>query len=201
MRKTFGTILMILGTALTAAALSLFLFNQSEAQQAQESAAELMPLLAEQIQIRQAEAETQETLPDPYEIPEMTVVDIDGYGYIGYLSIPALGLELPVMADWSDSQLAIAPCRYAGSLFTDDLVIMAHNYTGHFGSLSRLSEGDSVVFVDMDGDAVAYEVVALDVLAPTAVEEMTSGAYDLTLFTCTYGGQNRVSVYCDRTPD
>ena len=27
---------------------------------------------------------------------------------------------------------------------------------------------------------------------------MTSGTFDLTLFTCTYGGQNRVTVYCDR---
>jgi sortase A len=75
---------------------------------------------------------------------------------------------------------------------------MAHNYASHFGGLSKLSEGDSVIFTDMDGIVTAYEVVAQDVLAPNAVEEMTSGDFDLTLFTCTYGGKSRVTVYCDR---
>ena len=50
----------------------------------------------------------------------------------------------------------------------------------------------------MDGVVTNYEVVGLDVLVPTAVEEMTAGDFDLTLFTCTYGGQSRVAVYCDR---
>jgi sortase A len=49
----------------------------------------------------------------------------------------------------------------------------------------------------MDGNTTAYEVVGKDVLDPTAVEVMTSGEYDLTLFTCTYGGASRVTVYCD----
>ena len=75
---------------------------------------------------------------------------------------------------------------------------MAHNYASHFGGLSELSEGDNVFFTDMDGIVTMYEVVAQDILDPYAVEEMTSGEFDLTLFTCTYGGQSRVTVYCDR---
>ena len=50
----------------------------------------------------------------------------------------------------------------------------------------------------MDGELIFYEVVGKDVLEPTAVEEMTSGDFDLTLFTCTYGGEFRVTVYCDK---
>jgi sortase A len=42
-------------------------------------------------------------------------------------------------------------------------------------------------------------LVAQDILDPYAVEEMTAGNYDLALFTCTYGGKSRVTVYCDRT--
>ena len=38
----------------------------------------------------------------------------------------------------------------------------------------------------------------LEILQPTAVEEMTSGDYDLTLFTCTYGGATRFTVRCLR---
>ena len=63
---------------------------------------------------------------DPYDT-EMTQVTVRGNSYVGYLSIPALGLELPVMADWSYKRLRTAPCRYSGSTKTDDLVILAHN--------------------------------------------------------------------------
>ena len=78
-------------------------------------------------------------------------------------------------------------------------VLMAHNYDRHFGRLAELTEDDPVVFTDMDGIVTTYEVVGQDILSPYAVEEMTSGDFDLTLFTCTYGGQSRVTVYCDRS--
>ena len=77
-------------------------------------------------------------------------------------------------------------------------MIMAHNYRTHFGKIRRMKAGDLVTFTDMDGATHEYQVVALEVLGGTAVEEMTSGEYDLTLFTCTYGGENRVTVRCDR---
>lgn len=96
----------------------------------------------------------------------MTEVEIDGYSYIGYLSIPKLELELPIMADWDYARLRIAPCRYTGSVRGEDLVIMAHNYASHFGGLAKLSEGDNVIFTDMDGITTVYEVVAQDILAP-----------------------------------
>ena len=189
---------MLLGTALIIGALSLFLFNRQEEAKAGQAVAELLPQLVGRIEESSPE-ETQMPV-QPLDTPtalEMTEVEIDGYAYIGYLSIPRLGVELPVMADWDYARLRTAPCRYAGSVWGEDLVIMAHNYASHFGGLSDLETGDSVVFTDMDGNEIFYQVAAQDILAPTAVAEMTSGTFDLTLFTCTYGGQNRVTVYCD----
>lgn len=127
---------------------------------------------------------------------EMTAVTVDGYEYIGYLTIPALDLELSVMSSWSYPKLKISPCRYSGSLAGGDLVICAHNYSRHFGRIKNLSEGDDVYFTDMDGNTCHYEVAEVTTLAPTAIEEMTSSGYDLTLFTCTYGGKSRVTVRC-----
>ena len=48
----------------------------------------------------------------------------------------------------------------------------------------------------MDGAVWQYEVEEVDILAPSDVEGMTAGEYELTLFTCTYGGQSRVTVRC-----
>lgn len=203
MRNKAGVACMLLGAALVAAALLLFFGNRSEASEAAAASEAVLPQVEAAIAERTGgagEAEAPAALPDPYD-PEMTVVEIDGYGYVGYLSIPSLGLELPVMADWDYTRLRIAPCRYAGSTRTDDLVIAAHNYARHFGALQTLRPGDAVWFTDMDGVVTAYAVAVVEVLQPTAVEEMTAGEYDLTLFTCTYGGQSRVTVRCDRVEE
>ncbi len=197
---------MIIGAALIFGALFLFIHNQNEATKAETMSGNLMPQLVEIIEKNEDSAIEPQTYTQPVGTPidfldpsafEMTEVEIDGYAYIGYLSIPALELELPIMADWDNSRLQIAPCRYTGSVRGENLVIMAHNFVSHFGGLSQLSEGDSVIFTDMDGITTNYQVVAQDILDPYAVEEMTSGEFDLTLFTCTYGGQSRVTVYCD----
>jgi len=204
MRTKAGILCLIIGAALIFGALSLFFYNQHEAAQAEKVSEDLLPQLREAAQDgTQTASETQEAPPGtPVELLDpsafvMTEVEIDGYGYIGYLSIPKLELELPIMGDWDYTRLQIAPCRYTGSVRGEDLVLMAHNYASHFGGLAKLSEGDSVVFTDMDGVVTTYQVIAQDILDPYAVEEMTAGEFDLTLFTCTYGGQSRVTVYCD----
>ena len=192
---------MVLGAVLVLAALSLFLWNQRENNEAGTSAEKILPRVMEQIETPGTGQEPEEpSYPDPYD-PTMTEVEIDGYAYVGYLSIPALELELPVMSEWDYTRLKIAPCRYAGSTKTDDLVICAHNYTRHFGPIRNLTPGDTVTFTDMDGVVWQYEVVAVDILAPTDVEDMTAGGYDLTLFTCTYGGASRVTVRCERATE
>lgn len=194
---------MALGSVLVASALGLFLYNEYVQRQADGAVAEVMPQIVDAINERQsdptesADEEVPAILPSQ-QSKRMTVVEIDGYGYIGFVGIPSLGLELPVMADWSYPKLKIAPCRFTGDINTDDLVIMAHNYVSHFGPLKRLHVGDTVTFTDMDGVTTQYAVVAMDILEPTAVEELTAGEYDLTLFTCTYGGKSRVTVRCDR---
>ncbi len=138
-------------------------------------------------------------IPDYILNPEMEMPEegIDGQQYIGVLRIPALSLELPVIREWSYPSLQIAPCRYAGSAYLNNMIIAAHNYYSHFGYLKNLSQGDEITFTDMDGNEFRYEVAALETLSPFAIEEMTSGDWDLTLFTCTVGGQSRVTVRCE----
>ena len=214
MRSKIGNLFIILGTVLLLGALSLFLHNRQEAEEARQSSnahlQQLVQVLNEEQQEMADEAGTardwllQQVLPPKEFLTEedlkMTETVIDGHAYIGYLSIPSLKLELPILSDWSYAKLNIAPCRYDGTVRGEDLVLMAHNYASHFGTIAQLQEGDSVIFVDMDGLATHYQVVGQDVLDPYAVEEMTAGLYDLTLFTCTYGGKSRVTVYCDRIP-
>ena len=137
-------------------------------------------------------------IPDYILNPEMDMPEenVDGQKYIGVLRIPDLSLELPVISNWSYPNLKNAPCRYAGSAYMNNMVIAAHNYNSHFGHLKDLSPGDEVTFTDVDGNVFQYEVSAIEILSPLAVEEMTNGDWDLTLFTCTVSGQSRVTVRC-----
>ena len=141
--------------------------------------------------------ESTEALSPPLD-PEMPVVTLGGYEYVGYVEIPTLGLKLPVMAEWDYTRLQIAPCRQFGSSRTDNLVIAAHNYDTHFGKLKELSKGDTVIFTDMEGIVSTYCIEKLETLSPDAVDTVLNSGYDLVLYTCTKGGKTRVTVFCDR---
>ena len=209
MRSKFGILCMALGIALVLGAVLLTMNNRREDITARDAAAEVMPVLIEQIR-----ESTTETRPESNTMPElelqkpvnilteeekkMTEVVIGGIPYIGYLSMPQLELELPIISTWNYSLLNVSPCRFAGTVRGEDLVLMAHNYSSHFGKISQLELGDCITFTDMDGEVIVYEVVGKDILEPTAVEEMISGDFDLTLFTCTYGGEFRVTIYCNK---
>ena len=130
---------------------------------------------------------------------EMPTKTIDGFSYIGVLDIPALDISLPIMADWSYPKLKIAPNRYLGSVYTDDMIIAGHNYRNHFGSLKVLSYGDKISFTDMDGNIFDYKVVDVQELKATDVQLMEDGDWDLTLFTCTLGGERRTTIRTMRT--
>ncbi len=142
----------------------------------------------------------QAELPDYIVNPdmEMPTEEIEGNDYIGVLEIPSLEISLPVMSSWSYPKLKLAPCRYSGSAYTGNLVIAAHNYRTHFGPIKNLTEGAQVTFTDVKGRCFSYEVAVVEVLESTAIQDMTSEEWDLTLFTCTPGGQARVAVRCLR---
>lgn len=142
------------------------------------------------------EVDREETLQES--TPEMTTVDIDGYAYIGLIEIPVLEKKLPVMSEWDYTRLKVAPCRQFGALDSDDLVIAAHNYKKHFGSLNQLSVGDAVVFTDMVGQEVPYVIAMTTKLDATQVDVVQNSDYDLVLYTCTPGGEARVGIFCNR---
>lgn len=200
-----------LGYVLLAMALCLTVYNVTQANQAGEAAREAVTALENLVAVAEtlpAGQETEpplpaETLPDYVRNPEkeMPTQNINGYDYIGVLSIPALDLELPVMSTWDYTRLRIAPCRYTGSVYQDNMTLCAHNYASHFGRLKELRLGDSITFTDVEGTVFSYAVRELETLAPMAVEEMTEGDWDLTLFTCTIGGATRVTIRCDRTEE
>ena len=124
------------------------------------------------------------------------VIAVDGDAFCGKIIIEKLDIELPVYNEWNYTRLKAAPCRYIGSIATKDIIIAAHNYKSHFGSINELKIGDEIKFIDPHGKTHFYEVCELIIIDGTAVSDMQSGGWDFTIFTCTKGGEQRVTVRC-----
>lgn len=216
MKRKAGMICMILGAVLIGAALSLFLYNEWDSARAEERAEQVLEQMQKQTEDDAAEEETENenlggeeterteqenTLADTDDFGEK-MISIDGNEYIGWISIPSISLELPVMAQWSEEGLKTAPGRYAGSLAEDNLVIAGHNYRRHFSPIKWLEPGTEVSFTDAEERVRYYEIEETEELLPDQVDAMITktetDTWDLTLFTCTTSGQARCAVRCKR---
>ena len=197
--KRAWTAVTVVGLVLLIGAAGLALWNfRQDAEAGAESDAlvyELAEVIPDTPEVPEEIQEVEQaTDPEGYEMPSVT---IDGTKYMGVIYFPDLNRELPVFAEYSLPKLRTAPAVYYGSPITHDLVICGHNYRSHFGPLNRLPVGASVQIKSADGTVFDYKIAATEVVSPFAVEDVTSGAWDLTLFTCTLGGRTRYVVRCD----
>ncbi|MFQ8998853.1 sortase [Allofournierella massiliensis] len=204
MRKAIGIGCVILGVVCLIVSVGFVLFNHLEDKKAQEASQVVLHSAQHAIQEQDIPSqppieETDQSVPkaETEELnPEMSTIIVDGYDCIGILSIPVLELELPIFTGWSYEKLKIAPCHYYGSYISGDFVIAGHNYKAHFGLLSELQPQDLIIFTDAEGTIHQYEVFLLETLTANATKEMISSGFDLSLYTCTPGGSNRVTVRC-----
>lgn len=207
MKQKIGKICMALGALLILASLGLLAYNKWDAARADKASQQVLGELEDTLtKTMEEKTKADEVVLQPELDPTqpMTEVELEGWNYIGYLSIPSIGLNLPVMSEWSYAGLKIAPGRYSGSTYADNMVVCAHNYAKHFSPIKWLAEGVEVYFTDMDGMRWSYEVSVVETIQPTQIEKMTektedSENWDLTLFTCTTGGSARCAVRCVRT--
>ena len=207
-RKTLGTFLIFFGVLLVLTAVGLTVYNLWDNSRA-ESAAQIVLL---DLTATLPEPPAQESAPTfPSFLPpeaetipphvlntdlEMPETLVNGVAYIGVLEIPALELELPIASRWNPNTAKTAPCRYSGSVYSGDMVVAGHNYRKHFGKLPSLPMGTLVQFTDTAGNVFLYEITDIETVGSTDIETMCTGDWDLTLFTCTTGGQARFAIRC-----
>ena len=209
MKKKEGTFLICIGIVFIVVAAGLAGYNIYESVYAARQSDSVSQQLKETVM--NVEEQNQENnmqypgvsdvvIPDYVLFPEkeMPVIKVDNYNYIGILEMPGLELTLPVLAgEWSYEKLKIAPCAYSGSIYQNNMVIAAHNYWSHFSQIKNLKVGDAVIFTDCDDNVFEYTVGWVDILQKYDTDKMKDAEdWDLTLFTCTYGGKERYTVRC-----
>ena len=215
-RKIKGILFLLLGVALLLMAGGWYIYNLAEDNNAGKQATDIleqMEILQNNTAINtkpqtekpessnaledvsQTEDVSEGDAPMVYESP---LIYINGEAFCGKVEIEKLGIKLPIYNEWDYTKLKTAPCRYMGNAYTNDMIIAAHNYKSHFGNLKDLEIGDEIKFTDPLGNEYVYAVCEIITLDGTAVSDMNSGDWDFTLFTCTKGGKQRVTVRCER---
>ncbi|MBE6037711.1 MAG: sortase [Anaerofustis stercorihominis] len=195
MKSNKGKYMINMGLILIISALLLACYNIWDENRAIKNAAEALSAVEIIMEDRQ-ENKQDKIIPEYVRNPgmQMPLNGIDGWDYVGTISIPSLDITLPVINECSPAALKNAPCRYYGSVYKDDMVISAHNYKRFFAELKNIQTGAVAVFTDMNGNVFEYEMFCVEILKPTQAEEMISGEWDMTLFTCTPGGGYRIAV-------
>ena len=100
------------------------------------------------------------------------------------------------MDEINHDNLQLAPCRYSGHAESGDLIIAGHNYASHFGPLKKIRPGAEIMIKTASGINYVYKVDCVENLSAWQVEEMETGEWELSLFTCTLSGKDRITVRC-----
>lgn len=203
--KKLGTLFISTGLLLMAAALFFTMGNLREDRQAGQASAQVIEKFEQVIFHNEPQNAveistfTEEIVSQNPVTSEMAVTEIDGNSYIGVLEIPDREIQLPIMSNWSYPQLEISPCRFSGSLYTNDLVICGHNYTSHFGWIWNAGPNEKLDFITVNKEIAHYIVDYVETIGPDDVDYLCEKTdWDLSIFTCTYGNANRRVLRCSR---
>ncbi len=118
------------------------------------------------------------------------------------ITIPRLGIDYPVIAEWSEELLKVSVNKYWGPKPNEvgNYCIVGHNYKSGkmFGNLPAITDGDIIELKSyLTGETVKYEVYDRRVIEPTdtsCTSQLTGGRKEITLITCKEYGQKRLAV-------
>ena len=142
--------------------------------------------------------------PNAFFTPEQVsgydeTLDVSGTGIMGYITIPRIGVELPVYHGTSDGVLQVAAGHLEGSSLPvggagTHAVISAHRGLPSaklFTNLDELEAGDTFTITVLDR-VLTYEVDRISIVLPTETDllQPVEGQDYVTLMTCTPYGLN-----------
>lgn len=128
-----------------------------------------------------------------------TTLDVTGTGIMGYITIPRIGVELPIYHGTSDAVLQVAAGHLEGTSLpvggaSTHAVISAHRGLPSaklFTNLDQLEVGDTFTITVLDR-TLTYEVDNISIVLPTETDSLkvSEGKDYITLMTCTPYGIN-----------
>ena len=185
---------MAVGVILVLCGLGIYVAQQQEDAAAGRTAAILLAQLEDKTLPAEPQPEDDGHVPADPVLPEKKYM---GYTLLGSVSVPSVGVQLPILDQWSEDMLKVAPCRYTGSISGGNMIIMGHNYKSHFSPLRQVKVGAEVEIENTVGKVFRFRVAKIEYLYRTDGENLPNPAYPLTIFTCAPGGLELVVIRCE----
>lgn len=128
-----------------------------------------------------------------------------GYGVLGKIELPKVGLQYPVLETMTDAKsidVSVAMQYGVGLNNVGNTVIIGHNYRNgtFFGSNKKLVEGDKVYITDLSGNRVEYTIYSKYITPQedySYAQRDTGGKREVTLVTCHSNNKYRL-ILCAR---
>ena len=113
------------------------------------------------------------------------------YKTIANLKISKIGLSCPIISEYSEENIKMAPARLIGPSPNEpgNLVIVGHNYKNKqmFSNLEKLNKKDEIILKDRkNGEKtyIIYDILEINGNDFSCVQQETNGKKEVTLITC-----------------
>lgn len=109
--------------------------------------------------LRELIPEPQNAVPEERRDNTMSVLSVDGVDFVGLVELPRYASTLPVCADWGKTLKY--PCCFSGSIYDGTMQIGATTQKGQYDFYRELSVGDTVSYIDVEGNRYTYTITSL----------------------------------------
>lgn len=119
------------------------------------------------------------------------------YNILGEIEIPKIDVKMYVLDTTTDDSLNLSVTKFWGDGIHEagNFSIIGHNYRGMFRDLKELVIGDTFTLTDRTGRICTYVVYDIFIVEPddvSCIEDTLLGQREVTLITCTTGGEKRL---------
>lgn len=126
------------------------------------------------------------------------------YSTTGIIDIPKINISYPIINDYSESNLNIAPTKFVGPEINTpgNFVIVGHNNWNKefFSNLNKLEKNDIITLTDHNNNSLDYKVYNIYETKQndfSCLSQETNGKIELTLITCIKNQKNkRLIIKC-----
>lgn len=139
--------------------------------------------------------EPQNAVPEQRRDNTMSVLSVDGIDFVGLIELPRYGSILPVCADWG--KIVQYPCRFYGSIYDSTMQIGATTQKGQYDFYRELSVGDTVNYIDVEGNRYAFTITSLRYEKHVDQAALQKQDAPLTLFIKNIFSLEYLIVFCD----
>lgn len=126
-------------------------------------------------------------------------VEYEGYNVVGIISIPAIGIEYPILDTTNEKTMKVAITKFWGNDVNElgNFTMAGHNNKDGtmFGKTKRLNIGDKIEMTDLTGKTIEYEIFDQYLIDPndvSCVKSVKENTREVTLITCANGRSNRL---------